>query len=597
MTGWNTKVPETTFFKIAFVFSIAMLLIIAYLTFKQLSDVNKAQQRVIRSRERQIETERLFSIVKDAERMQRGYIISGISGYFSSYQAAKNRSEQSFKRLEKLTNAQSLRLRDVAMLRIMVQKRFLLMDSILNLQNSEAANAYKKKLFDDGALQMLKIEKFINKIVEEENKILHKSQVYYKVKNNSLPIITGLLIAFATAIFFISFYQLNREAQKNKKINQELSIINKSFSYAEEIAQLGHWRRVPGKKNIIWSDNLYRIFGLKPNAKPITEKQLLNFVHPEDKKAVIETFKKVHTEKIPPNLSYRVLLHDGTTRYLKTIGRFVNIGSKFILLGTTCDITPQVEMYASLEQKNKELQAAVEELASFNHIASHDLQEPLRKIQMFISRILTEELETLSAPGKEYFERISISALRMEQLIDDLLVYSQTVKEEQFFEKTDLNVILAEALLELSAEIESKNTVIKAVPLPIIFGIPFQIRQLFVNLIGNAIKYSKEGTPPIISINALLVSSKDIPQRAQPDKEEYYKITVSDNGIGFKPEFAEKIFILFQRLHKKEHYSGTGIGLAICKKIIENHNGFIIAESTPGEGASFHVYFPCIPNT
>jgi PAS domain S-box-containing protein len=240
----------------------------------------------------------------------------------------------------------------------------------------------------------------------------------------------------------------------------------------------------------------------------------------------------------------------------------------------------------TLGAKNTALQAINNELQSFNYVASHDLKEPLRKIQIYSGRIL-DKREQLQPVFAEYFDRILKSAARMQLLIEDLLMYSQATDFANTFETVDLNLVLAEVKSILSVTIEEKKAVVRSMLLPVIHGIPFQLQQLFVNLIGNALKYSKEGIAPEIDI-----TTRETFETFEEHGRHYLEITIKDNGIGFENENSEKIFGLFQRLHNKEDYSGTGIGLAICKKIVTNHRGFIVAESSPFSGAIFKVYLP-----
>lgn len=253
----------------------------------------------------------------------------------------------------------------------------------------------------------------------------------------------------------------------------------------------------------------------------------------------------------------------------------------------------KLQMFADeLLQKNKELERSNSELTSFSYVASHDLQEPLRKIQGFGNLILNSELTNLSETGKDYFSRMIKAAGRMQGLIDSLLEFSRTSTEIKNFEPSDLNELLDEVKKDLRELIESRGAVIKSVALPTLFVIPFQFRQLLANLIGNSIKYSKNDVAPVIEISAQKISSRDLPENFAVAATDYYRLTVHDNGIGFEQEYAEKIFELFQRLHGKNEYTGSGIGLAICKRIAENHSGWISAESEPGVGSSFHVYLP-----
>jgi PAS domain S-box-containing protein len=246
----------------------------------------------------------------------------------------------------------------------------------------------------------------------------------------------------------------------------------------------------------------------------------------------------------------------------------------------------------SIERKNKMLEQANKELESFSYIASHDLQEPLRKIQAFTSRLLQKENDNLSEWGKDVFNKVQISANRMQRLIEALLNFSRLDKATEGFELVDTNMLLDEIKSQLQDVIESKKAVIQSDQLPVMDVIPVQFQQLLSNLLTNALKYSKMDVAPVVKISYGLKEGRMIPGNSKLDLNKYHHISVSDNGIGFDQQYAEKIFELFQRLHGKSEYEGTGIGLAICKKIIENHNGFINATGQPGLGSEFNIYIP-----
>ena len=246
-----------------------------------------------------------------------------------------------------------------------------------------------------------------------------------------------------------------------------------------------------------------------------------------------------------------------------------------------------------LTEKNRKLEKMNQELDSFTYIASHDLQEPLRKIQTFANVIIENEKEVLSEKGKDYLGRMQVAAQRMQQLIEDLLSYSHTVDPSQKqFQKTNLNVLLELVKTELREKISETNAIIEASDLPELHVIPFQFHQLLSNMIGNAIKFSKQGVPPFIRIKSAIINGAEITEVNGVAGENYYHVTISDNGIGFQSDFNEKIFGLFQRLHSRKEYPGTGIGLFICKKIIENHRGILTAKGEPDIGATFDIYLP-----
>ena len=245
-----------------------------------------------------------------------------------------------------------------------------------------------------------------------------------------------------------------------------------------------------------------------------------------------------------------------------------------------------------LEEKTRQLEKMNQELTSFVYISSHDLQEPLRKIQTFASYILHFEKDRLSEKGKDFFTRLDTTAARMKTLIHDLLVYSRTNVTNAHLEPMPLDVFLLGAKEELAEHIEEKKACIESDPLPQLPVIPFQFQQLFTNILGNSLKYARKNIPPHIVIKAGIVPGSAIAHRTAPTGARYHHISFSDNGIGFDPVNNQKIFEIFNRLHSKEEYDGTGIGLAICKKIAENHQGFITAEGKPQQGALIHLYIP-----
>lgn len=242
------------------------------------------------------------------------------------------------------------------------------------------------------------------------------------------------------------------------------------------------------------------------------------------------------------------------------------------------DITAQKQNEWELEQQRIQLQRTNHELEQYAWVTSHDLKEPLRKIRTFSDMLLNMQGTALQDDAVNKLKKIHDSAVRMDSLIEAILLYSHS-SPDQAFEPVDLNETLGEVFSDLEIAISNKNATIEMKDLPLVRGIPFQLRQLFQNLISNALKYSKPSVAPVIHV-----------QSAKQGK--YYRITVTDNGIGFKEEFASKIFQVFQRLVGKHEYEGTGIGLALCKKIAENHGGSIKAYSKEGVGSSFEVMLP-----
>ncbi len=244
------------------------------------------------------------------------------------------------------------------------------------------------------------------------------------------------------------------------------------------------------------------------------------------------------------------------------------------------------------EKRAEELRIANKELLAFTYISSHDLQEPLRKIQTFVSIILEEEKINLSDEGNFNFQRIQSAAKRMQQLIDDLLAFSRINTTDHKFEKTELSTIIDEVKTELKDTIQEKHATIESNELCAANIIPFQFRQLIYNLISNALKFSIPKVPSQIIIKSSIIKGSKLNNEKLSPLKNYCHIIVKDNGIGFESHFSERIFEVFQKLHGKEVYAGTGIGLAIVKKIVENHNGIITATSELNKGATFDIYIP-----
>jgi light-regulated signal transduction histidine kinase (bacteriophytochrome) len=231
-------------------------------------------------------------------------------------------------------------------------------------------------------------------------------------------------------------------------------------------------------------------------------------------------------------------------------------------------------------------------LEDFAFVASHDLQEPLRKIRAFGNRLESGYNDVIDERGKDYLARMLNAAERMSMLISDLLAFSRVSTRGKEFDEVDLNNTIQSVLGDLEIAIDETSAEISVGDMPVIRGDKSQLEQLFLNLISNALKFQSEGVTPAVNINAEKATESDTHDILMADEYDWIKITVKDNGIGFEQSFAEKIFAPFQRLHGRSEYKGTGIGLAVCRRIVERHNGQITALSSPGQGATFSIIMP-----
>ncbi|HYF30208.1 MAG TPA: CheR family methyltransferase [Chitinophagaceae bacterium] len=327
--------------------------------------------------------------------------------------------------------------------------------------------------------------------------------------------------------------------------------------------------------------------------------------HPQYLPAVIEKWKQSIDNGALFEMIFPLRGSDGVFRqFLTRVYPIKDDQGKVVRwIGTNTDVHEQKSFSDALEnavqertielmEANLSLQKANEQLNSFNYISSHDLQEPLRKVRTFSSLIIKEESDRLSPNGKEYLLRMEGTVNRMQQLLDDLLAYSRTRTSERAFEPTDLNLLIEDVKKDFEEAISEKKAVIETVNLGRINVISFQFKQLIQNLVSNSLKFSKASVPLHIKVEGRTADVNEMAHIKFAGKTPYYHLSFTDNGIGFDPIYKDKIFEVFQRLHDRKEYEGTGIGLAIVKRIVENHNGFIEATGKPTEGAKFDIYIP-----
>lgn len=403
-----------------------------------------------------------------------------------------------------------------------------------------------------------------------------------------------------------TLYDMTEEKRKQQEI---IESEQKFRLLADSMPQLIWTADVEGNLNY-YNKSVFEYFGLSP--QQLMKGWCLQLVHPEDRAINLEAWNKSVATGQEFIFEHRFLRHDGKYRWQLSRARPQKDvhGNIQMWVGTSTDIEEQKQFTRELEEKVKErtkmlkeaneklehsiheLQSKNEELKSFAYVSSHDLQEPLRKIQTFSSRILDKERGKLSEKGKDYFARMQTAAQRMQTLIEDLLAYSRTNTVQGDFEIVSLNSMWEEVYVDLKEKIEETGAVIEIKDLCEARVIAFQFRQLLTNLVSNAIKFAKQGEKPQIIISSKIVKGSDIGTSGLSDHREYCRLSVSDRGIGFNAEYKERIFEVFQRLHGRNEYKGTGIGLAIVKKIVENHDGYIEATGEVGKGAAFHVYLP-----
>ena len=307
--------------------------------------------------------------------------------------------------------------------------------------------------------------------------------------------------------------------------------------------------------------------------------------------AVDYIYKPINPELLRAKVSVFVELYQKTHRLLAQEQKLVAINKNLQL---------EIQERKASEEKVKDLnrqlleniarlESANKDLDRFAFMASHDLQEPLRKIRIFSDLLHVKYKDMMDDDGKLHITRIQGAAERMQALIKDILTFSKISVEKGMFVRTSLNTVVDDVMNELDSTVQEKHAKITVDKLPVLQVNPGLIRPLFYNLISNALKYCKKNEPPVVSIRSEMPSGSE---NGKPQEHRYCRIFIQDNGIGFDQKYAEEIFGMFKRLHLNTEYEGTGIGLALCKKIVEEHNGFISAKSRVNEGSTFIISLP-----
>lgn len=421
-------------------------------------------------------------------------------------------------------------------------------------------------------------KKRINTIMDT---LIHVTQMDFTVK---MPISEkgDELDAIALGLNTMS-EELESHIQQLKKNKEKIRTALKQLTVAQHLARIGSWEWDVPTSTISWSDEMYTIYGRKKEEVELSFTAFLSFIHPADSTNVKSIIDSAYKDLKPFAFAHRIIRPDGVECVLDCKGEIHldEAGALNRLSGTAQDVTQLKHTEAKLMEYTKVLEHKNKETEQFAYVASHDLQEPLRTITNYIGLFEEDYKGKLDKDADMYLSFISGAAERMKVLISDLLEYTRIEKDTERV-LVDCNRMVTELINDMDATIKETHASIHFKQLPTLIGYQSRLRSLFQNLISNAIKFRKKEVAPDITIKAV-------------DKGKDWVFSISDNGIGFDKAYNERIFLLFQRLHSREEYKGTGIGLAHCKKIVELRGGKIWAESEPGEGSTFYFTLPKIP--
>ncbi len=392
--------------------------------------------------------------------------------------------------------------------------------------------------------------------------------------------------------------KLENKLTELEKANHELRLYKQTMLDKDEFLNQGTWEWDLKSGQMDYSRGIYRLYGYYHRDEMAEWDQAgrdtYHHMDEEEQKRSAEDWAKILEEADTYQREMEITTKDGLRRRLETFGKVFRDenGEAYKVIGTTRDITKLKEYEQELEVKITELNRSNKDLEEFAYIASHDLHEPLRKLSTFGLRLSEGAGNELSPVNKDFLDRMLKATGNMRNLIDNLLEFSRVTRGDAPFFKTDLSLLIGEVINEQELRIEETHAEVIVGAMPELEIMPSQMKQLFNNLLSNALKFIRPEVKPRISLTCSHLSPEERSGLKLKQNHEYYKICIEDNGIGFDEIYAEKIFQIFQRLHGKSEYTGSGIGLAICRKIVENHKGLIFAESEPGNGSLFTIILP-----
>lgn len=603
---------KNIYIRFIFLSTLIVLIFISLMTYRNLNNYINEVKLVRHSSVVFRLVENVLSAVKDAETGHRGFQLTKDSSYLEPYHASIRELPDMLRDLDSLVQDNFLQSRHVDTLQLLINDQYLLISRILS--NAERSSLYmdryESKLLKDGKENMTRIRNVISRIrsVEEElytNRIAteegYRNIAPFSLLAFSIISVFGVAFLFSRVMGALDQKRMAEIGLKENLKTLEREVSEKQFAQRtiqnildhslDGIMAFSSVRDEQGEivdfqwllANFISAQTLGRGKG------DLAGKRLLDVVPDAKKSGLFQIYKGVVDTSVSQQFE-REFDFSGEVRWFYMAAVKLDDG----LIVTYTDVTEKNVAESRLTQYAEELKRSNQDLEQFAYVASHDLQEPLRKIRAFGDRLAARYEDKLDEVGVEYISRMQQASARMQKLIEDLLSFSRISSGHDQFARVDLTAVVNEVVDDIEGQILREKAKVGVREIAEITGDRGQIRRLFQNLISNAIKFHKPGALPVVEIFGSVVTGSEAEKEFgfPLSESSYVRIVVKDNGIGFDEKYAEKIFNIFQRLQGRAEYEGTGIGLAICRKIMSNHRGYIRAQSVINEGSEFILIFP-----
>ncbi len=580
---------------LGFGIALVMLATIAVITYRSTHGFLNTAQLVARSRHVLEVQESLRRNLIEAENNVRGYLLAADEQYLPAYDRAQQGLIDDFNALKILTHDRTEQQRQLDALRPLLAKKSAILKSAMTTRHTTGIEA-AAMILGDGEDQRVSTEmrELLEAFVNEEQQLLVQREQFTRDigRSTTAIIIVGTVLSFiilGTAVVFI-LRDIAARRRAEEALAEEHNLLR---SVIDAMPEHVFVKDVQGRyvldnvahRQFIGANRLREIEGKKSD--DFLPLDLAQQFMTDDEKVLRNGTRVLNREE-------QIIDRHGNICWLSTTKvplRDVD-GNCIGLVGVSSDISIRKRAEERLRLTAEQLRRSNYELEQFASVASHDLQEPLRKIQAFGDRLQRKCGEAVGEEGRDYLGRMQDAARRMQTLLHDLLTLSRVTSQARPFEQVNLGGIVHEVVGDLEVRIEQSSAKIEVGNLPTIDADPAQMRQLFQNLISNAMKFQRHGSAPEVFISAKIreMTEEQLPGASAGD--EICQIMVQDNGIGFDEKYLDRIFTVFQRLHSRSEYEGTGIGLAVCRKILDRHGGIISAKSAEGQGATFIVTLP-----